>query len=107
MTAPNQATEMPEFGEYQTAFWNEETQSWQVRDLTPEEIAEKFPPPPMQTTTQHVRRVRNNLLETSDWTQVTDAPVNQAAWASYRQELRDVPQQAGFPHNVTWPSKPE
>lgn len=31
----------------------------------------------------------------------------QQAWADYRQALLDVPQQSGFPHNVTWPSKPE
>ena len=30
----------------------------------------------------------------------------QAAWAAYRQALLDVPAQAGFPHNVTWPDKP-
>jgi hypothetical protein len=30
----------------------------------------------------------------------------QAAWATYRQELLDVPQQAGFPQTVTWPTKP-
>jgi len=29
------------------------------------------------------------------------------AWADYRQALLDVPQQSGFPHNITWPSKPE
>ena len=29
------------------------------------------------------------------------------AWAGYRQALLDIPQQVGFPHNVTWPSKPE
>jgi hypothetical protein len=31
----------------------------------------------------------------------------QAAWATYRQALLDVPQQAGFPHDITWPTKPE
>jgi hypothetical protein len=31
----------------------------------------------------------------------------QQAWAAYRQALLDVPAQTGFPHNVTWPSKPE
>jgi hypothetical protein len=31
----------------------------------------------------------------------------QQAWADYRQALLDVPQQAGFPHDVTWPTKPE
>ena len=30
----------------------------------------------------------------------------QAAWAAYRQALLDVPTQAGFPHNVTWPEVP-
>ena len=31
----------------------------------------------------------------------------QQAWAGYRQALLDVPAQAGFPHNVVWPTKPE
>jgi len=30
----------------------------------------------------------------------------QAAWSAYRQALLDVPQQSGFPHSVTWPTKP-
>jgi hypothetical protein len=53
-----------------------------------------------------VRSKRNILLSQSDWTQVADAPVDQPAWATYRQALRDVPQQAGFPHEVDWPAKP-
>jgi len=54
-----------------------------------------------------VRSERDQLLASSDWTQIADAPVNQLVWATYRQALREVPQQDGFPHNVTWPSKPE
>lgn len=54
-----------------------------------------------------VRIERNKLLTSSDWTQVADAPVDQAAWATYRQELRDIPLQEGFPENVVWPTKPE
>jgi len=54
-----------------------------------------------------VRTQRDALLSQSDWTQVPDAPVNQTAWADYRQALRDVPQQAGFPTEITWPVKPE
>jgi len=54
-----------------------------------------------------VRRDRNDLLSASDWTQVADAPVDKAAWATYRQALRDVTSQTGFPWEVTWPSKPE
>ena len=53
-----------------------------------------------------VRAERSSLLTTSDWTQVADAPVDQAAWAAYRQALRDVPSQEGFPHSVVWPDKP-
>jgi hypothetical protein len=53
-----------------------------------------------------LRAERNQLLTASDWTQVIDAPVDQAAWAAYRQALRDLPQQAGFPTTITWPVKP-
>lgn len=54
-----------------------------------------------------LRQQRNNLLSESDWTQVLDAPVDRAAWAAYRQQLRDVTSQPGFPHAITWPQKPE
>ena len=54
-----------------------------------------------------IRQERNTLLSDCDWTQVSDAPVNQAAWQTYRQALRDVTSQEGFPYDVTWPTKPE
>jgi len=56
-----------------------------------------------------VRADRDKRLAECDWTQLDDTPVGNAgkfAWASYRQALRDVPAQAGFPWNVTWPTKP-
>lgn len=53
-----------------------------------------------------IRNERNLYLSASDWTQVADAPVDKAAWATYRQALRDVTAQAGFPNEVTWPTKP-
>ena len=52
------------------------------------------------------RSQRDTLLTQTDWTQVADAPVDKAAWAAYRQALRDIPQQAGFPTTITWPVKP-
>ena len=55
---------------------------------------------------EEVRKERDRLLAESDWTQVPDAPVNQAAWATYRQALRDVPEQAGFPEDINWPQIP-
>jgi hypothetical protein len=53
-----------------------------------------------------VRNERNSLLASSDWTQVADAPVDKEAWATYRQELRDITSQTGFPDNVAFPSPP-
>ena len=53
-----------------------------------------------------VRDTRNTKLKDCDWTQVADAPVDKAAWAVYRQALRDVTSQAGFPWTVTWPEAP-
>ena len=53
-----------------------------------------------------VRAERNRKLTASDWTQVADAPVDQTAWAAYRQGLRDVPSQEGFPWDVTWSVEP-
>jgi hypothetical protein len=52
------------------------------------------------------RNRRDSLLAQSDWTQVLDAPVDQAAWATYRQALRDIPDQSGFPNEITWPTEP-
>jgi hypothetical protein len=53
-----------------------------------------------------VRETRNQKLKDTDWTQVADAPVDKAAWAAYRQELRDITAQAGFPWEVQWPDAP-
>lgn len=55
---------------------------------------------------QQARRMRDSMLSESDWTQIADAPVDKAEWAAYRQALRDIPQQAGFPTLITWPEKP-
>ena len=54
-----------------------------------------------------VREERTRRLAASDWTQLPDVPLaTQAAWATYRQALRDVPEQAGFPTEITWPTPP-
>jgi len=60
----------------------------------------------LATLATAARNKRNALLNQSDWTQVADAPVDQTAWATYRQALRDVPSQAGFPENIDWPAVP-
>jgi len=53
-----------------------------------------------------VRTDRNKRLAECDWTQLPDAPVDPAPWATYRQELRDVTDQPGFPWEITWPTEP-
>ena len=55
----------------------------------------------------YLRSDRDALLQASDWTQVPDAPVDKAAWAAYRQELRDLPQTTTDPKNPTWPVPPQ
>lgn len=54
-----------------------------------------------------VRSTRGQKLKDSDWTQVIDAPVDQASWATYRQALRDLTSQKDFPWNIEWPVQPE
>lgn len=53
-----------------------------------------------------LRLKRDRLLQSSDWTQVPDAPVDQAAWAAYRQALRDLPSNTQDPRNPVWPTPP-
>jgi hypothetical protein len=53
-----------------------------------------------------VRASRDEKLKNCDWTQVADAPVDKAVWATYRQALRDVTTQTGFPWTITWPDSP-
>ena len=56
-----------------------------------------------------VRTDRNRRLAECDWTQLADSPLDaegKAAWAFYRENLRMVPQQDGFPWKVQWPPQP-
>jgi hypothetical protein len=52
------------------------------------------------------RTERNRLIAECDWTQVADSPVDKEVWAAYRQSLRDIPSQSGFPWDITWPVEP-
>jgi len=57
-----------------------------------------------------VRAERDKLLASCDWMAIKAFEAGSAIsaeWATYRQALRDVTAQAGFPHEVTWPTKPE
>ena len=58
--------------------------------------------------TQTSIQKRNQLLAASDWTQLPDVPLTtKESWAAYRQALRDITVQAGYPLNVVWPTPPQ
>ena len=58
---------------------------------------------------QEVKDKRQKLLNASDWTQAVDAPLSEsqkAAWQTYRQALRDLPEKFESPESVVWPEAP-
>lgn len=57
-------------------------------------------------TEQEARTYRNDLLRYTDWTQLVDSQVDQQTWAEYRQKLRDISAQPGFPDQIEWPEMP-
>ncbi len=60
-------------------------------------------------TAEEARAQRDKLLAATDWTQVLDAPIDAAtreAYRAYRQAIRDIPEQEGFPGTITWPELP-
>ena len=60
-------------------------------------------------TGAQVRQQRDMCLRACDWTQLADVPMTDAvrqSWKEYREALRMVPQQEGFPESVTWPQEP-
>ncbi|WP_335946093.1 tail fiber assembly protein [Salipiger bermudensis] len=67
------------------------------------------PPAGEGSPAEEARERRNALLDDSDWTQLGDVDLTSASksnFATYRQDLRDVPQQSGFPDSITWPTRP-
>lgn len=53
-----------------------------------------------------VRQSRNSMLAATDWRFCSDLTPSQE-WKDYRQSLRDVPLQPGFPWDIEWPTQPE
>lgn len=80
-------------------------QRWEVLSLDLE-VVEANQAAKITQAAEMVRQKRNELLSSSDWTQLPDAPVDKITWANYRQELRDVTTQSGFPLEVIWPQPP-
>lgn len=53
-----------------------------------------------------IRSIRDRLLKECDYTQMPDWPGDKAAWANYRQQLRELPENFKEPESVIWPKRP-
>jgi len=60
---------------------------------------------PLEQAERNIRSRRDGLLQETDWMALSDVTMS-AEMTSYRQALRDITAQAGFPYEVTWPTKP-
>jgi hypothetical protein len=90
--------EAPAVKDPETGVWH---QAWTQEDMTTEERAEAD-----AHQANLMRNLREFKLIACDWTQVADSPVDGSLWLAYRQALRDVPSQPGFPWDITWPEEP-
>jgi hypothetical protein len=79
-------------------------QGWEIVELSESEILEK-----RETIAQDVRSKRDMLISETDWIVMKayeqQMPVGKE-WLDYRQELRDISSQVGFPHEINWPNRP-
>jgi hypothetical protein len=66
----------------------------------------KFPDATNEQKWEQIRLWRNAQLANTDWTQVSDSPVDKDAWATYRQALRDLPEQSELADDAVFPIKP-
>jgi len=80
-------------------------------DMTADEIAEfnaqqaEWAAGADDRKAEDVRRERDAKLSATDWRASSDLTLS-TEWATYRQALRDVPAQSGFPNSITWPTEP-
>lgn len=75
----------------------------------PEGFSDTPPPPTLEEMAAHIRSHRDSLIVATDYLVMPDYPLSdeaRAAVAAYRQALRDITKQAGFPHSVEWPDLP-
>ena len=82
--------------------WRE---TWDIIDMSPEEI--QFD---IENKLGNILGSRRGLLTKTDWTQLPDSPLaseKKAEFATYRQAIRDLPTQPGYPDNITWPEMPQ
>jgi hypothetical protein len=66
----------------------------------------QFPDATNEQKWEQIKLWRNAELARTDWTQITDSPADKAAWAEYRQALRDLPAQGGLADDAEFPTSP-
>jgi hypothetical protein len=113
-------TPKPDVGPYQSAARNGVTQdangswvqAWEVREMfsddedsTKAEKEAAYQAGLDAEAAKAVRSQRDSLLAATDWMALSDVTMS-AEMATYRQALRDITAQEGFPHSVNWPAKP-
>jgi hypothetical protein len=100
---------------YDTHYLDTATGAMQLKPVRPLgdvyfDMASKSWLPTVYTTAQLIASAmgkRAQLLAVCDWTQLPDVPIaTRTAWAAYRQALRDMTLQAGYPQNIIWPVSP-
>ncbi len=103
----------PETGEVY-AYDNDQVEQGWVKEglveMTQEEVESHLNPPPEPPTEGDIRAKRERLLQETDWTLLRALETGDSVpteWSVYRQALRDVPQQPGFPEDVEWPELPQ
>lgn len=118
ISIPDHTTEIGDFVAYASVIrptpeWNQDVkeskpvngqQTWVVTVAEPDELQRR-----LSVKAEQVRADRGPMLRRSDWTQLPDIsldPAKQQEWREYRQALRDVPNQPGFPWTVIWPVLP-
>ena len=82
----------------------------QAAGLVWEEPPAATEPAPAVISEDEVRSQRDSLIKLSDWRVIRALELGETVptdWATYRQALRDVPEQEGFPGDVTWPVAPD
>lgn len=87
--------------EYYSNQWH---QTWTVYDLSQEELEGRT-----INKSEEVRQQRDELLSSTDWRVIKATETNtpeSIEWMQYREDLRNVPQQEGFPWNIDWPVTP-
>ena len=80
----------------------------------PDDVVRQFqikeiPAPTDEELAQQIRAKRNSLLSQTDYLMMSDYPINddnRKLIKEYRQALRDIPEQSGFPRTIAWPEKP-